>query len=599
MGNLRRFWPYIWPHYRGISVVLFTLLAGVGLTVLQPWPMKLLVDSVLSGKPPQGTAGEILAILPGSEDPRTAAAWVAVATVILFLAGTTLTLISTTAFVSIGQRMVYDLAADVFLKLQKHSLLFHNTHQVGDLVSRITVDTYCVQALVAHTVFPLLQSGLTLCAVFGVMWALDPGMALLSLLVVPLLCALIGGFASTMERAARVRSDLDAELMSRVEQTLSGIPAIQAFAREKIEAMKFRERANAAVEAHRKSTLVDLWFKLLVGLVTSVATAGLLYLGAGRVMDGAMTVGTILVFLAYLHSLYDPINTIVYAASTVRSIGANAARVREILDVPTAIVDKPEAKAVVLRGAIRYENVTFGYDAGRPVLNGVTLMANPGETIAIVGPTGAGKTTLLHMLPRFFDPWEGTITIDGHDLRDLPVESLRRQVALVLQEPYLFPISVAENIAFGRPNALREEVVAAALAANADAFIRKLPHGYDTVIGERGATLSGGERQRLSIARAFLKDAPILILDEPTSALDAITEGQLLDALARLCEGRTTFVIAHRLSTIRAANRILVLENGQVVEEGRHEDLRERGGLYSRLHRQQIGEPERKAIAHG
>jgi ATP-binding cassette subfamily B protein/subfamily B ATP-binding cassette protein MsbA len=584
--SVRRLLPYVWPHRRGLFIVLVSLVLSVGLDVLRPWPMKVLVDNVLGGHAPGGIIAAIIHHLPGAETPRGLLVWVAAATVLTFLAFSALQMASTMAFVGLGQRMVYGLGEDVYAHLQRMSLRYHSRREVGDLVARVTVDTYCVQSLVSSTLFPLLHSGLTLVAVFGIMWHLDHWMALLSLAVVPLLALLIGGFSKAMEEAARLRSDLDAKLMSLTEQTLGAIPAVQAFARERLEQARFRRTAEEAVAAHRSSTGVDMKFKLLVGLVTSLGTAGLLWLGASRALDGRMTIGTILVFLAYLASLYEPINDIVYTAATLQTLSANTARVLEVLDEAPDVAERTDALDVPLTGHVRYEDVRFAYEPDRPVLKGVSLEARPGEVVAVVGPSGAGKSTLLSLLPRLLDPSGGRVLVDGHDVRELKLESLRRQVALVLQEPFLFPISIAENIAFGRPDAARAQIEAAAVAANAHEFIQGLSEGYDTIIGERGSTLSGGERQRLSIARAFLKNAPILILDEPTSALDAITEGMLVDAIERLSEGRTTFIIAHRLTTIRKADRILVLDGGQIVESGTHEQLIGAGGVYANLQTQ-------------
>jgi len=591
MSSLKTFaqlLPYSWRHWRGLAVVLITMLVSVGLDVLKPWPLKLLVDNVLGGQELPAGIDRVLSILPGSPGVKGLLIWVCLSTVLIFLAGMLMSMATTVASVAFGQRMTYDLGADLFLHLQRLSLIFHSRRSVGDTIARVTGDPYCIQVLITGVLLPLLQSMAALVTMFFVMYQLEPRMTLLALTVVPLMVLNIWLFGKRMRARGRRRRDLEARMMSVVQVALNAIPAVQAFTREEQEHALFQSHADDTVAAYKEATLADMWFKFFVGLVTAAGTAAIMWIGGQAVLDGRITVGTILVFLTYLASLYAPLNSITYTASTLQYATANAERVVEVLKTPVDVRDLPDARDVPLRGHVRYENVLFGYDPAHPVLKGISFEAKPGEVIAIVGPSGGGKTTLANLLVRFFDPWSGRITIDDHDLRQLQVRSLRQQVAIVLQDPFIFPLSVADNIAYGRPTARREQIVAAAVAAAADSFILKLPQEFETVVGERGATLSAGEKQRLSIARAFLKDAPVLLLDEPTSALDARTERQLLDVLDSLMKDRTTFIIAHRLSTIRNANRILVIDRGEIVEQGRHEELLARNGLYASLYRQQM-----------
>jgi ATP-binding cassette subfamily B protein len=574
---------YLWPQWRTLGIIVLATAAVSGLEVLRPWPTKILVDQILGQQPAPDWITAALAWLPRSGQIGALLFWVCASTVLIFFAGTIVTMVITWASVRLGQRLVFNLGADLFAHLQRLSLLFHARRQTGDMIARVTGDPYGLQTVVTGALLPLFQSGVTLVAMFVVMWRLEPTMTLLAMSVVPFLMLAIKVFGRPMELRSRERRDLEGQMMSLVQQTLSAIPAVQAFTREDLEDSRFRRHADHTVAAYQRSVMADMWFKLIVGMVTAVGAASIMWLGATYALDGRMSVGTVLVFIAYLGSLYGPVNSITYTVSIMRQTAANAERVLEILDTPIDLRDAPDAKDVRLLGHVRYEGVTFGYESDRPVLKDVWLEAWPGQVLAIVGPTGAGKTTLVNLLVRFFDPWEGRVLVDGHDVRDLQARGLRQQVAMVLQEPFIFPLSIAQNIAYGRPDATREEIVVAAVAANADGFIEALPHGYDTLVGERGATLSGGEKQRLSIARALLKNAPILVLDEPTSALDANTEALLLDALDRLMKGRTTFVIAHRLSTIRSADQILVVDQGVIVEQGRHGELSGRGGLYARF----------------
>jgi ATP-binding cassette, subfamily B, bacterial len=576
---------YMRPHWRQVVVLFLMLGVDILVDLARPWPLKILVDNVLGAKPPTPA----LEALPGPADPRGLLVWVAVGTVIVFIVGMLVSVVQNLANVSLNQRMEFRLGADLFLHLQKLSILWHHRRPLGDTIARVTGDSSCVATMVTGALIPLVHSLILMVAMFVIMFSLQPTLTLLALCVVPFLAISIKLLSSPMLERNRRTRDLEGSMMSVVERTLTAIPVVQAFGRERYEHQRYRDYGDDLVRAYQRSTTIGMLFKFLTGLTTAIGTAVVLYVGALYAIEGKLSTGTILVFISYLGSLYGPLNSITYTGETWQYAAAQADRVQELFAIEPDVEDGPDARDIAIRGHVRYEDVTFGYTDERPVLKDVSLEARPGEVIAIVGPTGAGKTTLVNLLVRFFDPWSGRVTIDGHDLRDIKLEALRSQLALVLQDPFIFPYSIAENIAYGRPDATREEIEAAARAANADAFIRRLPEGYDTVVGERGATLSGGEKQRLSIARAFLKDAPILVLDEPTSALDARTERMLLDALERLMEGRVTFIIAHRLSTIRHADQILVIQEGEIVESGSHAALMKvRDGVYAGLYRQQI-----------
>ncbi len=587
-----RLLSYARPHLAGLAVIALMMLVEVGLQLLRPWPLKVLIDNVLG----HHRLPHIFTYIVGAGDRKGLLLAVVLAEILIFMLGTLAGTVYTFMSLREGQRMTYDLAADLFRHVQRLSLLFHTRRPVGDLISRVTGDTWCLNTMVMDAILPTIQAAVTLVAMFVIMLQLQSLLTVLALGVIPLLILIIHRLSRPIKDRTREQRDLEGQMMSTVERTLSAIPVVQAFTREDLEHSRFRRYADQTVVAYVRATVAGLWFQLASGLVTTLGTVAVMYVGGRLALEGKLTPGTIIVFLSYLGSLYDPLDAMTHTAQTVLGASAEADRVMEVMEIEPDVRDEPGAVAAPLHGAVCYENVTFGYEPGRPVLHEVSLTVSPGQTIAIVGPTGAGKTTLANLLVRFYDPWSGRITVGGRELRSFQIRSLREQIALVLQDPFIFPLTVAENIGYGRPGASREEIRAAAQAANAHDFIQLLPGGYDSVIGERGTTLSGGEKQRLSIARAFLKDAPILILDEPTSALDARTEGLLLSALERLMEGRITFVIAHRLSTIRRADEILALEHGRIVERGTHEQLLEQGGLYAALHEQQHGggetEPE-------
>ena len=574
------------PYRVSFAIVIVLSLLGAGFTMLAPWPLKLIVDYVLSDEP----LPEILAwltVLPGGGSGDALLGWLALATLLVFTSQQACQALRAYIQTGAATRMKFDLSVELFTHLQMLSLRYHYKKPTGDLVRRITADTDCVRDLVTGIALPLITAVTTLVVMFSIMWRLDSSLTLLALLAALPLPVLMKYLAPKMTETSYRQHEIQGELMALAERTMTALPVVQSFTREPREDQRYRGLSMRAIDSYLKTILSKLQYKVGVSTATALGTAAVMIIGGFHVHAGIITIGTLLVFLAYLGSMYGPLESIAYLSTSYADAAAGARRVLEVLDSEEMVEDSPTAQALPAASSgqgvtVRLEGVTFGYEPGRAVLDNITLEARPGETIALVGATGVGKSTLVSLIPRFFDPWEGRILVNGIDIRDVQLASLRAQVAMVLQESFLFPFSIAENIAYGRPEASQEEIVAAAIAANADEFIHKLPEGYDTIIGERGATLSGGQRQRLSIARALLKDAPILILDEPTSALDAETETLLLRAIERLMANRTTFIVAHRLSTIRNADRIAVLEDGKIVNNyARQEWLEHQGQTLS------------------
>jgi len=570
--------PYRWlvASYAVLSIV------EVALGVLAPWPLKAVVDNAIGRQP----------LPPAIDGPLRALAGDTVFGLVLVIVGAGLVLqvlnqlvsaVHTQVMVVTGQRMVLDLRTRLFNTLQALPLRHHVHTSTSDAVFRVEIDAYCIDNLVMKGIFPLVTALLTLLVMFIVLLRLDVKIAVLSLLVVPFHYASLRYYINNLaDRAERVQQ-LESRVYSRLYETFSAIKLVKSFVREVFELARFTDTARAGMEARIRLTWQESLFNVVVSSITIVGTAIVLATAANEVIKGRLTVGVLLVVVAYLQSVYGPLAAIAHTTGSLQSSIASARRVRAMFAL------EPETRATGgtdpgrLSGHIRFDDVGFAYGPDRRVLDHVSFEAHPGELVAIVGLTGAGKTTLVSMLPRLYDADSGSVAVDGRDVREYDIHKLREQIAIVPQESLLFGGTIADNIRYGRLDATDADVEAAARAAHAHDFIARLKGGYAADVAESGGSLSGGERQRLSIARALLKDAPIIILDEPTSSLDALSEEKVFSALKALRQGRTTLVIAHRLSTIRDADRILVLDDGTLVAQGRHEALLESNDLYRRM----------------
>lgn len=569
---------YLRP-YRGsvvVAVVLTIVLAAVALA--EPWPFALIIDGVLSKRDPPGWIESLVGT--GATE---LILFAVVASLGITLASGGVTILSELVMTKVNERMVLDLRSAMFQHAQRLSLAYHDDARTGVLMYQINNQADAVGAVVV-AIPPLLQSLFTLIGMIWIAVRIDAQLALIAMSVVPMIWYSTHFYGNHIEpELYRVRG-LEGRNLSIVHEAMAMLRVIVAFGREDHEYARFRRQGEETVEARVRLTVRQTIFRLAVSFITAIGTAAVLGVGAHKVLNGQISGGQLVVVLSYVAQVYAPLELLTNSLAQFQENFIALRHSFDLLDTRPDVEESPHAVPLDgVRSGIRFDDVGFSYRSRSDTLKRISFEVPAGQAVAIVGPTGAGKSTLVSLLPRFYDPAHGTVTIDGHDLRDLTLKSLRSQFSIVLQEPLLFSGTIAENIGYGRVDATREEIEMAAKAANAHDFITRLPDGYQTMLGERGAKISGGERQRIAVARAFLRDTPILILDEPTSSIDSKTETVILDALERLMVGRTTIMIAHRLSTVRGVDQILVLNHGEIVQRGTHEQLVGQDGLYRSL----------------
>jgi ATP-binding cassette subfamily B protein/subfamily B ATP-binding cassette protein MsbA len=560
-----------------LAAVLALVFASI-VEAAKPWPLKVVIDNVLRGQ-----AMTLRWIPPLSRTALLLDACVVLVAVYLLVG--VIGFATNYITISIGQRLVNDLRAQMFYHLQRLSLSFHRRREIGDLMVRIAYDSMSLQTIAMNGLFQMLSAVAMLGAMFYVMVRMDLVLTFAALAIVPILFVAIASVSSTIDRLSTSARIKESRLYTVAHQALAAIHVVQAFTREADSYQQFVQSSSESLDQAFKVYVFQTVYAGGVSVLIAAGTAGVIYIGALHVLQGTLTIGGLIVFTSYLASLYQPVNQIFQTYGLVESAKAGLRRCLELLEIEPEVQDRRGARPLgQVRGEVEFEQVVFGYDRSQPVLKGVSFQAKAGETVAIVGPSGAGKTTMASLLMRFYEPQQGTIRIDGQDTREVTLQSLRGHIATVLQPPLVLGTTVRANIALGNPAAGEREIRTATTAARLNPVIAKLPAGLDEIVGQGGHSLSEGEAQRLTIARALLKDAPILIMDEPTSALDAETESMVMAAVHAAMQGRTTLVIAHRLSTIQNADRILVLRDGEIIEQGSFNDLLSRGGFFSYLY---------------
>jgi ABC-type multidrug transport system fused ATPase/permease subunit len=576
--------------YRGtLLIILMAMLVQTAMSVAGPWPLKIILDNVVGSHKLAPWLDDFLRpILSGGSKMQIAAA-AAIAAVLIAVLGAIASYIANYYTTSVGQWVANDLRLRTYHHLQQLSLSYYDSHQTGTLLSTITSDVQTIQGFASSSTLGIVVDLFTIVGMLFIMFWLNWDFTLIAIAVTPFMLLLVSRFKKAVKKATHEVRKEQSKIVAVVEQGLQSMRVVKAFGRQELAEEELAEVSQATVDASLKARRVKALLSPIVAITVSLCTAFVLWRGSSLILAGVMTVGALTVFLSYLNKFFKPVQDLATMTNAIAQAAVGVERIRGILDADTIIPERPNAREPqALTGEIEFDHVAFAYSADAPVLRDVSFQIKAGQMVGVVGTTGGGKSTIVSLIPRFYDPTAGAIKIDGVDIRDYKCHALRDQIGYVLQETVLFAGSVRDNIAYGKEGVTQEQILKAAKLANADDFIARMPHGYDTMVGERGETLSGGQRQRIGIARAIIRNNPILILDEPTAALDTESERLVIEALERLMKGRTVITIAHRLSTIRDADKIIVLKGGVVAEEGSHDELVARDGVYAELYRIQF-----------
>jgi ATP-binding cassette, subfamily B, bacterial len=576
------------PHKTSLAFGFLAVLGESAANLLQPWPLKIVLDEVFRGHAGRTALPHFLYSFLGS-DKFVVVKFACFAVIAIALLDAVSTYAEKYLTTSVGQWITFDLRRTLYAHMQRLSLAFHDQKRTGDLISRVTADVDDIQSFISSGLLSSFINVITLIGMVGVMFWINWKFTLIALSVAPLLFVVVYTYTRRIKSATRKVRKKESAVFSVVEEVLSSIRVVKAFARETYEQSRLEEASLEEVESALRARSLKAKLAPLVDVIVAVGTCLVLWFGARLTLKGALSIGSMVLFIQYLSKMYKPMQELSKMTDTYSKAAVGYERIQEILETDNEVRDLKGAQPIrKLKGRIEFEDVSFSYSSDQPILSDINFTVEPGQVAALVGPTGVGKTTIISLVSRFYDPVSGVVKIDGTDIRRFKQQSLREHISYVLQENVLFHGPLWQNIAYGKPNAARREIERAAELANAMEFIKKLPRGFDTIVGERGMTLSGGQRQRIAIARAIIRNAPILLLDEPTSGLDAASEKLVFEALDRLMAGKTTIVIAHRLSTIRRADVIYVLNEGEIQEQGTHRELLKKGGLYAKLHRLQF-----------